>query len=494
MRSASPYRPDGMPATGALRVLLTTEGTYPYVLGGVSTWCDLLVRGIPEFRWQVLPVVAGETPRRLLFDVPGNVELLEDIEVWGLGHGPWERPVLLGGRDRPGLAGEIARHLLAWRSSAVSLVDLLVWCRQNPGRIRPAFRSRQGWASFRAAVAELAAERVDGVAPMPELPPVALAELYHALYWIARVAATPTPPADVLHVSAAGWAALPAVVHRAVHGTPLLLSEHGVYVREAYLAAIRSCEPAPRRWVSTRLALGLARLAYAASDVVAPVTDANAAWERALGVPPERIRVIHNGVPMAGSPAPLPGTKTVVSVGRIDPLKDVHTMLRVAAAVVRRLPEVTFRHYGPVPTGQERYGESCRRLHGELGLGDRFRFMGPTRDPMGALREADVVLMTSISEGFPIAALEALAAGRPIVGTAVGGMRDAVCGAGYLAPPGDVHRLADGLVTLLTDQRVASALAARGPARVARRFSHDRFLEQYRRVLGDLAGRAAVAA
>ena len=53
---------------------------------------------------------------------------------------------------------------------------------------------------------------------------------------MARTAAVPTPPCDLLHVTAAGWAAIPAIVHKALHGTPILLTEHGVYVREAYLA------------------------------------------------------------------------------------------------------------------------------------------------------------------------------------------------------------------------------------------------------------------
>ena len=64
--------------------------------------------------------------------------------------------------------------------------------------------------------------------------------LYQTLYWIARTAAVPTPAADVLHVTAAGWSAIPALVHKALHGTPMVLTEHGVYLREAYLAAARS--------------------------------------------------------------------------------------------------------------------------------------------------------------------------------------------------------------------------------------------------------------
>ena len=72
------------------------------------------------------------------------------------------------------------------------------------------------------------------------------ARLYQALYWVARTAAVPTPPCDLLHVTAAGWAAIPAIVHKALHGTPMLLTEHGVYVREAYLG-LGAREPRRRR-------------------------------------------------------------------------------------------------------------------------------------------------------------------------------------------------------------------------------------------------------
>ncbi len=76
-------------------------------------------------------------------------------------------------------------------------------------------------------------------------------------------------------------------------------------------------------------------------------------------------------------------------------------------------PARSFLHYGPVPRGEEAYGRSCVALHERLGLGERFRFMGPTTDPTGVVRAADVVLMTSISEGLPMSILEAMGQARP---------------------------------------------------------------------------------
>src|SRR5258708_7333732 len=90
--------------------------------------------------------------------------------------------------------------------------------------------------------------------------------------------------------------------------------------------------------------------------------------------------------PLRAAGSPPPGTKTVVSVGRIGPLKDVHTMLRGAQETLRQVPDATFLHYGPVTAGEEDYGRSCRTLHERLGLGDSFRFMGRTTDPEGVVR------------------------------------------------------------------------------------------------------------
>jgi glycosyltransferase involved in cell wall biosynthesis len=217
------------------------------------------------------------------------------------------------------------------------------------------------------------------------------------------------------------------------------------------------------------------------------VTDNHRHWERSLGVGPDRIRVIPNGVSVPDRIDPAPRTATVVSVGRVDPLKDLLTMLRVAEEVTRRMPETRFLHYGPVPEGRAAYGEACRELHARLGLGDRFRFMGSTTDPHGAVRDADVVLMTSISEGFPLSILEAMAQGRPVVSTEVGGVADALTGCGVLAPAGDVYALSLAVCTLVRDPDLAESLGRRGFDRVRRRFTKEACLEGYRRLFAELA-------
>jgi glycosyltransferase involved in cell wall biosynthesis len=470
---------------------MTTEGTYPYVVGGVSSWCDLLINGLDEIEWQVLPVVAGgmNTPA---FELPPHASIVDRIELWSSEPPPRRRLGRRSDADEP-LPGALARGLMMWEASSADLLDALIRCRLRPDRVHAAFRSRHGWHSFLAGLGEALEERSAETSPAPSLDGYQTAMLYQTLYWVARTAAAATPPTDLLHVTAAGWAAVPALVHKALHGTPMLLTEHGVYVREAYLAAARTAGSPGERWVATRLARALARAAYAYADVVSPVTDTHSLWERKLGVPAERIRVIYNGIECEGEAPPLPGSATVVTVGRIDPLKDVHTMLRVAVEVTRRHPEARFLYYGPPTAGQEHYARSCHELHRRLGLGDRFRFMGPTRDPNGVLADADLVLLTSISEGMPMSLLEAMALGRPVVATAVGGVPDVIRGCGVVAPAGDVHGLAAGVVTLLRNPGLAATAGRRGRQRVARRFTRSGCLDGYRTLIHELSSEAAAA-
>ena len=496
--SDSPPKPhDGDLVTSPLRrmtsrrtrVLMTTEGTYPYNHGGVSTWCSGLVNGLADVAWQVLPIMAGAARHRAAL-CPPEVELLPCIEIWSGPPGGWRltRPP----REGATLPGELAAGLLAWNGDHEALIDSLVWCRRHADRVRSAFRSHSGWESFVAALGSILAERPAGVAAAPEIALADVSMLYHALYWVATTAAAPTPRTDLLLATAAGWSGIPALVHKALHGTPILLVEHGVYVREAYLSATNA-DPG-HRFATTRLARGLARAAYASADLINPVQEANSGWELALGVPPQRLRTVSNGMASHAEPTPPPRIGRVVSIGRLDPLKDIHTLLRVAEEVVRLVPEAHFIHYGPYRRPEDTtYGRSCQALFERLELGTRFRFHGFVGDINAAIAEADVIAMTSISEGFPMSILEAMAQARPVVASSVGGIPGVLRGCGYIAPPGDVHGLATGIATLLQNPGLSAALGQRGRRRLERKYGEAGILAEYRSLFAELTGPMAAA-
>jgi glycosyltransferase involved in cell wall biosynthesis len=471
---------------------MTTEGTYPYVLGGVSRWCDQLLRALPEFRWLVLPVTAGSLRLNPQFEVPSSVELLPEIALWSKEHLPFT--LRRHHEVDVDLPARLMREILGWQAEPKTLVDCLVWCREHPDAITPSFRREESLERYLAALRPMVTQDHTELGERFPWDLQNAIELYRLLLWVARTAASPTPECELVHVTAAGWAAIPALVHQRLHGTPMLLTEHGVYVREAYMSAARSGNASAARTVQTRVARALTRAAYASADVISPVTGAHRAWERALGVPEHRIRPIPNGVHTPETTSPLPGTLTVVSVGRIDPLKDCETLLRVAAEVLTRVPEATFLHYGPVQPGEEPYARRCVDLHRRLNLGHKFRFMGSTSDPSGAMRLADVVLMTSVSEGLPLSALEAMAEARPVVATSVGGIPMCLQGCGIVAPPAAVEDLAGAVVMLLEDLPLATMLGARGRSRVERDYDEQSFVQRYRSLLAELCLSAEAAA
>jgi glycosyltransferase involved in cell wall biosynthesis len=166
-------------------------------------------------------------------------------------------------------------------------------------------------------------------------------------------------------------------------------------------------------------------------------------------------------------------------------------MLLVADEVSRRMPEACFEYWGPVTGGQEEYAAACTRMHAELRLGDRFRFMGGTSDPHAVIRGADLVLMTSISEAMPMALLEAMAQARPVVATSVGGVPGVVRGCGLIAAPGDVHELASAVTTVLRNPGLARTLGLRGYERLRRRYTLERCLGTYADVIRNLIGGTA---
>ena len=327
------------------RVLLTTEGTYPYAMGGVSTWSHLLVNSLTEFDWQILPIVAPDGRPRM-FELPPHAEEVGRIEVWSEELPKGGRPRAFERRAGEELPAILVKNLLGWDGDTDAVVAAWVWCRRFPpacaASSAPGAGGPRSWAPC--------ARSLPSACPRPGRRPRWTWSRPRRSTRRCTGSRAPRPcrrrTTDVLHVTAAGWSAIPAVVHKALHGTPMVLTEHGVYVREAYLAAARNGGSPGSRFATTRIARGLARVAYAGADVVAPVTDANAYWEMGLGIDPASILVLYNGVRQPSAPELAPRAKTVVSIGRIDPLKDVHTLLRVAAETVAFEPEARFRTTG----------------------------------------------------------------------------------------------------------------------------------------------------
>jgi glycosyltransferase involved in cell wall biosynthesis len=158
-----------------------------------------------------------------------------------------------------------------------------------------------------------------------------------------------------------------------------------------------------------------------------------------------------------------PDTLAVGTVANLRREKGYPDLLTAARDVLERLPRVRFVMVGQGPQEAE-----VRALHARLGLGDGVRLLGHRPDAVRVMAACDLFALASIHEGLPVALMEALALGLPVVATTAGGVPELVehgC-EGLLVPPGRPHELADALVALLTDDarrlRMSEAAARRG--------------------------------
>lgn len=185
-----------------------------------------------------------------------------------------------------------------------------------------------------------------------------------------------------------------------------------------------------------------------------------------------------------------PDPPVVTIVGRLTAIKQHDLFLRVAKAVHDRLPSALFLIVGD---GERR--DELERLAATLGLASAVRFLGWRRDLAAIYAATDVCALTSRNEGTPVALIEALAAGVPVVSTAVGGVCDVVNdrALGGMAPDGDVEALAALVLRELGTARRDAALVRARRASVLQRFSFDRLASDvamlYRSLIAPDVGR-----
>jgi glycosyltransferase involved in cell wall biosynthesis len=187
----------------------------------------------------------------------------------------------------------------------------------------------------------------------------------------------------------------------------------------------------------------------------------------------------------------LAGSAPVVGlVARLVPIKDVPTFLRALSILSESLPTVQALIVGD---GDDR--SALEKLSGDLGLRGRCRFLGWRADMSEIYAAVDVVALSSLNEGAPVTAIEAMAAGRPVVATAVGGVPDVVLHerTGLLTPPRAPQALAAALRTLLTDEPLRDAYGRAGQEYALRCFGASRLVADIERLyLEQLAAHCSV--
>lgn len=266
-----------------------------------------------------------------------------------------------------------------------------------------------------------------------------------------------------------------ATAARGIHASPpVLYAEHGPY---------GSCRSRRRRVLYNRLAV------RKVDRLVAVGQSMREAMARNDGFQTDQVEVIYNGVDTSlfandrrhraavrQALGLAPADFVVIQVARLDPVKDHVTAVKTMQWVVRQQPNARLLLVGE---GAEQ--PSIETEITSRGLAPYVRLLGMRDDVAYLLQAADLFLLTSTNETIPVAVIEAMCAGLPVVATRVGGMPEVVIDGetGLLRPSGDSEALAAAILHLMEVHALASEMGCRGRRRAEEFFSDWQMSSRY---------------
>ncbi len=265
---------------------------------------------------------------------------------------------------------------------------------------------------------------------------------------------------------------------------------HGVSMATMALSTMRSATRpllvAARRVDFHLKQNAFSRWKYKSVDLMICSSDAIRQMVVKDGVPADRAVTVHEGIDaerIAGLPAAdihkelwLPPRCPIVgNIGALVPHKGQRYLIEAAPRVVRAFPDAAFLVFGE---GQLKHALQQQIKH--LGLDRHVRLVGFRPDVLSMLKGFDVFVMSSVTEGLGTSILDAMAASRPVVGTAAGGIPEAVEHGvtGLVVPAQHPADMAEAIITLLRDPDTRARMGAAGLARAREHFNVDRMVDE----------------
>ncbi|MGW2419886.1 DUF3492 domain-containing protein [Streptomyces sp. NPDC001709] len=489
-----------------MRIGLLTEGGYPYVSGDAGLWCDRLVRGLEQHEFDIY---ALSRSRHQEDDgwvaLPPHVGRVRTAPLWT----PEDDGAALGRRTRRRFTehyGELVGALCAGTAAdapseggAADLPDRfgsalygLAELARDKGPLAGALRSDAAVRTLERACRAPGALRTAREARVPDLLTVA-AHLERGLRPLSLdwYGDDGLGAADLCHAAAGGSAALPGLLARHFCGVPLLVTEYGVQLRAHYLTlGPDTAAPAVRALLGA-FHSRLAAEVYRRAEILTPGNAHARRWQERCGADRARIRTVHPGMDATrfaevGEASDRADPDTLVWVGRVEPAKDLISLLHAFAEVRKEQPKARLRIVG-APCGPEgaAYLGHCRALAAQLfpdeaegahAVGDNpvsFEEIGSPEAPTlpEAYAAGAVVVLSSVVEGLPIGLVEAMFCGRATVSTDVGAVVEVIGGTGLVVPPRNPRALAEACVALLRDPERRERLGAAARARALELFT-----------------------
>lgn len=458
-----------------LRVCLVTEGTYPHTVGGVSSWVHRLISQLKEIKFDILAIVPeGELKEK--YTPPPNLEHIYTVPI--IDENKFTQPKIKTSEfyDKYIKTTKWLHQYLVeddFNGASDYLVKLNSQLENDKARF---WSSKPGWEYLKSQYSK----RRDAPSMIEWI--LAWKDTHIPLL---NLVASKIPEADIYHGTNSGFAGFLAIIGGLKYNKPSVITDHGIFLREKLMeltrAKIRGL--AEEMWLD--VLTGLTRLIYSKSTLITSVCNYNVNWvKEKLRISEDKFKVIYNGIdPQRIKPVevPKPPYRVVGSISRVHPIKDIKLFIKAADIVLKKEADVKFFVVGPVD--DQKYYKECLSLIKKLGVSENFIFTGSRgEDIVYWYNLFDIFVLSSISEGFPMSTIEAMACGTPVIVTDVGGAGEPVEGCGYVVPSGDAEQMAQRILEILQNKDLAEKFAESARRKVLDKFSLDKLMKEYESV------------
>jgi len=367
-----------------MHICLLCEGSYPYVVGGVSSWTHTLIQSMPEHKFTIVTLYPNKKDKGVFkYELPSNVVGVEEhfLDILGTEKGKYKTKFEID-------EGDMEQIVVMLQGGEVNWDELFDFFEKNKGKSAQDFlMSRVFYDSIIGTYTESYSH-------------VALSDFF----WTIRSMILPLvgilgidiPKADIYHSVSAGYAGIMAVLGRRKYGTNMLLTEHGIYTREREEEIIgASWVPVHFKDLWIKYFQNLSKCAYENTDKAITLFEDAKDIQHELGCATVKQMVIENGVDVEDF-LDLPRKEVgknglnIGAVVRVVPIKDILTMLQAFNLVSERYPEAMFYIMGPNDESAE-YFEECLSVTRLMGLEDVVTFTGRV-DIDDKLGEAGIVV------------------------------------------------------------------------------------------------------
>ena len=442
-----------MQGRSTFTVSLISEGVLPTSVGGVGRWLDYLINEEKNIRFNLI-VIGG--PERYSH---GRIIHYERIPLKNAGRVRSARP-------------EILRDLLKLflRNDENPLYNLK---RESVRRYAdcPPADSRIFWGILTEFYRQYFHDR-------PYLKFfLTVKSLLSPLIRILRI--DEPPRGEVYHALNSGYAGFAGTVMKCLTGRPLLVTVHGIYEdeREWELRYMQSEDWL--REICLTFFKKLCMATYEAADLIVTINESNKRRIVELGAAEGKIEVIENPVDASTFRPRIKSDDEKIIIGtvtRIVPMKGVIDLIHAAKHLAGRLRNFEVVIVGPIQ--DEKYLRKCRDLAKKLGVSGIIRFIGQD-DPVRWYERFDIFVLPSLMERSPMAVLEAMASGLPIICTETPGTKEMVGGYWPLTPPGKPRELAEQIYRVASSLDESRRKALKIREEIIRRYSVERFAIRY---------------